>query len=49
MTNINLLPWREKAKAERLQQFYLLLGVGAGIGIIIIGIWFTIISSTIST
>ena len=49
MTNINLLPWREKAKAERLQQFYLLLGVGAGIGVIIIGIWFTIISSTIST
>ena len=49
MTNINLLPWREKAKAERLRQFYLLLGVGAGIGVIIIGIWFTIISSTIST
>ena len=49
MTKINLLPWREKAKAERLKQFYLLLGFGAGVGVIIIGIWFTILSSTIST
>jgi type IV pilus assembly protein PilN len=49
MTKINLLPWREKAKAERLKQFYFLLGFGAGVGIIIIGIWFTILSSTIST
>ncbi len=49
MTKINLLPWREKAKVERLKQFYLLLGFGAGVGVIIIGIWFTILSSTVST
>jgi len=49
VTKINLLPWREKAKAERLKQFYLLLGFGAGVGVIIIGIWFTILSSAIST
>lgn len=49
MTKINLLPWREKAKVERLKQFYLLLGFDAGVGVIIIGIWFTILSSTVFT
>lgn len=36
MANINLLPWREKLRKERQQQFYAILGLGAVCGLLIV-------------
>jgi len=36
MANINLLPWRERQREERKQQFFATLGVAAGIAALIL-------------
>lgn len=36
MANINLLPWRERQREERKQQFLITLGIAAGIAVIIL-------------
>ena len=36
MANINLLPWRERQREERKQQFLITLGIAAGIAMIIL-------------
>lgn len=36
MANINLLPWRERERGERKQQFLINLGIAAGIALLIL-------------
>ena len=36
MANINLLPWRERQREERKQQFLITLGLAAGIAVVIL-------------
>ena len=34
MSRINLLPWREERRKQRQQEFYAMLGVAAGLGLL---------------
>jgi type IV pilus assembly protein PilN len=36
MANINLLPWRERLREERKKQFFVLLGITAGVALLIL-------------
>jgi type IV pilus assembly protein PilN len=36
MANINLLPWRERLREERKKQFFITLGIAAGIAVVIL-------------
>lgn len=36
MANINLLPWRERLREERKQQFFVLLGAVAGVAVVLL-------------
>ncbi|MEZ5472453.1 MAG: PilN domain-containing protein [Marinicella sp.] len=40
MTKINLLPWREERRQQLTKEFYLLLGISAGIALLIFGLAF---------
>jgi type IV pilus assembly protein PilN len=36
MANINLLPWRERLREERKQQFFIMLGVATGVALLLL-------------
>jgi type IV pilus assembly protein PilN len=42
MANINLLPWREERRRERIRQFFITLGLASGlvVGIMVLAHWF---------
>jgi type IV pilus assembly protein PilN len=41
---INLLPHREEKRRQRKQAFFVGLGVAAGLGLVLAGVWFSVIS-----
>ncbi|MDH5544868.1 MAG: PilN domain-containing protein [Gammaproteobacteria bacterium] len=47
MAGINLLPWREKLRKEREQQFYVLLGFFCGLALVV-GVVFHIVISSLT-
>jgi type IV pilus assembly protein PilN len=47
MTNINLLPWRERLREERKQQFIVHLGIAAALGLIALVVADRIVNSSI--
>ena len=38
MANINLLPWREERRQQQTKEFYILLGISAGLALLIFGL-----------
>lgn len=40
MTKINLLPWREERRQQLTKEFYVLLGISAGLALLIFGLAF---------
>lgn len=48
MILINLLPHREEKRKRRKQAFFVGLGVAAGIGALIVGLWYVVLQEMIS-
>ena len=44
MILINLLPHREEKRRQRKQAFFVGLGVAAGLGLVLAGVWFSVIN-----
>jgi len=47
MVKINLLPWREEKRQQLTKEFYILLGIGGAIALVIVGAIFWIYSQNI--
>jgi type IV pilus assembly protein PilN len=45
---INLLPHREEARKRRKQAFYIGLGASAAVGVLLLGLWYTVLEQMIS-
>lgn len=48
MILINLLPHREEKRKRRKQTFFVGLGVAAGVGAVVVGLWFAVLQEMIS-
>ena len=49
MANINLLPWREELRAERLRTFYSSLGLSAALAVLILVVADRVIDMQVDT
>lgn len=47
-TKINLLPWRAELREQRKQEFLVVLGGFAGVGVLIFAVWYMALQSLIS-
>lgn len=48
MAKINLLPWREERREQQRQEFFVMLGVAAGVAVLVAAIFHVLLSSAIS-